>query len=166
MSSLRMFAARTICGGHYFDFYRNTTSFMWDSVDDMTSTHDLPTHYRQLFVMFDRSTCEKVTNQSMLLLLALGWYHTAHRESIIWWKLYRQKHDERSTSKSSKMEVCISISSETRVGWQSRDKEPKIPEMGEGGAWLPGMPSPCPPAKILYEVSTKNAGVLVAGPFQ
>ena len=79
MSSLRMFAARTICGGHYFDFYRNTTSFMWDSVDDMTSTHELPTRYRPLFGMFGRSTCEKVTDPSMLLLLALGWYHTAHR---------------------------------------------------------------------------------------
>ena len=68
MSSLRMFAARTICGGHYFDFYRNTMSFIWDSVD-MTSTHELPTRYRQLFGMFGRSTCEKVTDPSMLLLL-------------------------------------------------------------------------------------------------
>ena len=97
-----MFAARTICGGHYFDFCRNTTSFMWVSVDDMISTHELPTCYRQLFGMFGRSTCEKVTDPSMLLLLALGWYHTAHLESTVWWKLYRQKH-ERSTSKSSKM---------------------------------------------------------------
>ena len=61
MSSLRMFAARTIYGGHYFDFYQNTTSFMWDSVDDMTSTHG----------MFGRRTCEKVTDPSMLLLLAM-----------------------------------------------------------------------------------------------
>ena len=61
MSSLRMFAARTICGGHYFDFYRNTTSFVWDSVEDMTSTHELPTRYRQLFGMFGRSTLSKKT---------------------------------------------------------------------------------------------------------
>ena len=34
MSSLTMFAARTICGGRYFDFYRNTARlFMRDFVD-------------------------------------------------------------------------------------------------------------------------------------
>ena len=59
-----------VCRTH-FDFYQNTTSFMWDFVDDMTSTHELPTRYRQLFGMFGRSTCEKVTDPSMLLLLAL-----------------------------------------------------------------------------------------------
>ena len=90
----------------------------------MTSTNELLTRYRQLFGMFGRSTCEKVTNPSMLLLLALGWYHTAHRD--------RQKHEE-STSKSSKMGVFILISSETRVGWQSRDKEPKNPKRGGHG---------------------------------
>ena len=31
------------------------------------------------------------------------------------------------------MGVCIVISSDTRVGWQSRDKKPKITEMGRGG---------------------------------
>ena len=67
MSSLRMFA--TICGGYYFDFYPNTTSFIWDSVDDMISTHELPISYRQLFGMFGRSTCQKVTDLSMLCLL-------------------------------------------------------------------------------------------------
>ena len=72
MSSLRMFAARNLCDGHYFDFYQNTTSFMWDSVDDMTSAHELPTRYRQLFGMFGRSTYERVTDPSMLLLLALA----------------------------------------------------------------------------------------------
>ena len=67
MSCLRMFmfAARTICGD-------NTTSFMWDSVDNMTSTYELLTRYRQLFGMFGRRTYEKVTDSSMLLLLALG----------------------------------------------------------------------------------------------
>ena len=65
-----MFAARTICGGHYFDFYQITTIFMWDSVD-MTSTLELPTRYRQLFGMFGRSTYERVTDPSMLLLLKL-----------------------------------------------------------------------------------------------
>ena len=39
-------------------------SFMWDSVDDMTSTHELPTRYRPLFGMFGRSTYERVTSKS------------------------------------------------------------------------------------------------------
>ena len=59
-------------------------SFMWDSVG-MTSTHELPTRYRQLLGMLGRSTYEKVTDPSLLLLLGLGWYHTAQRLALLQW---------------------------------------------------------------------------------
>ena len=96
-----------------------------------TSTHGLPTRYRQLFGMFGRSTYEKVTNPSMLLLLALGWYHTAHRE-ILFGRSYRDKSIRDQHQNQIKW-GCILISSETRVGWQSRDKEPINPEKKGGG---------------------------------
>ena len=50
---------------------KHNMSFMWDLVD-MTSTHELPTRYRQLLGMLGRSAYEKVTDPSMLLLLGLG----------------------------------------------------------------------------------------------
>ena len=128
MSSLRMFAARTLCGGHNFDFNRNVFHV------------GLCGHYRQLFGMFGRSTYEKVTDPSInapATRFGLIPYSpprgapSMNNKIIIWSKLLpsRQKH-ERSTSKSSKMGSLL-ISSETRVEWQSRDKEPMNPEEGE-----------------------------------
>ena len=51
--------------------FTETHVFIWDLVD-MTSTHELPTRYRQLLGMLGRSAYEKVTDPSMLLLLGLG----------------------------------------------------------------------------------------------
>ena len=83
-------------------------------------------HYRQLFGMFGRSTCEKVTDSSMLLLLGLGWYRTAHRVALLQWTT----------------EVLFGGSYFRRVKiivkWV--DKEPINPE--EGGMH-PHIPSPC-----------------------
>ena len=68
-----MFAARTMWWSLLRFLPKHNMSFMWDSVDDMTSTYyELQTRYRQLFGMFGRTTYERVTDPSMLLLLALG----------------------------------------------------------------------------------------------
>ena len=123
-----------------------------------TETHvfhvGLRGHYRQLFGMFGRSTCEKVTNPSMLLLLGLGWYHTAHRVALLQWTTkvlfggsYRDKN-MRDQHQNKVKWVCILISSETRVEWQSRDKEPMNSEEVRGEGVHCHMPSPCPPWKL------------------
>ena len=82
---------------------------MWDSVDDMASTHELPTRYRQLFMMFGRSPYEKETDPlinapatsfGVISYSPPRGAPSMNNESIIWWKLLpsRQKL-ERSTSK-------------------------------------------------------------------
>ena len=84
-------------------------------------------HYRlinKLFGMFDRrSTYEKVTDLSMLLLLEVwgdtiqptAWRSSMNNESIIWWKLLpsRQKHEILLSNQVKWARIITS--SETRV---------------------------------------------------
>ena len=96
MSSLRIFAARTLCGGHYSSTVTETVSDVWQE-HIMRKGHlyiDAP----------DTSLGEIPYSQPR------GAPPMSNEESIIWWKLLpsRQKH-ERSTSKSSEMGSYINF---------------------------------------------------------
>ena len=110
MSSLRMFAARTLCGGRYFDFYRNTTCLSCRTPSTLSTTvrDVLQEHMRNGDRYIDAPT-------------RFRWYPTAYRMALLKW-----------TQTYYLMEVT-SVKTKAWVEWQSRDKETMNPEEGGRG---------------------------------
>ena len=100
MSSLRMFAACTLYGGRYFDFYQNiclscgTLDVIDNCLGCLAGAH----------AKGDRSIDAPATRFGVIPCSLPRGAPSMNNESIIWWKLLpsRQKH-EISTSKSSKI---------------------------------------------------------------